>query len=776
MLTCALLLGQNGEAADKYSSGTKAWDTVTSNWGTSPGVYSGAVWADNDNAFLEGTAGTVSLGQSISINNLTISTASYAVDGGYTLSFGAGGSITNNADSVTYSCGIAGAPSVRVANPSVNNNVIFAPTASNMVLGAVTRPTDTYLTFAGTTTGNVIGSVIKGAQNAKVRFNGTGKWTVGNVYGGYVHIDSGDLVVNGELTSDYRQIEVRNGAVMHWNNPAAVKGPTSGSSSTLRFHIYGGSIDNSSGSAIATSTWDPAQRWAGDWVFVGSLGANSDLNMGAGPVTLTSDVTVTVSNSLATLTVGGAIGDGAVGYDLTKAGAGTLRLTGGGTYVGDTVVLAGTLSLDQVYLGDITSVRLTDGAVLNLDYVGTDEVIGVYTNGLEGPTGTWGALGSGADNETALITGTGMLSVPVPTVVPGVRWWDGGTTNIPSAGNQLSDGGDGSWNTSIKNWDAGAGVSHTNWNNSTNDLAIFKGVAGTVTLAEDISLGHILIDTDGYTIQGNALNFAPAGTITVTVNNVSISSGITGAPDIWPLRDVNDYLTLAPVGTNMTLGTIYRPTDDFVVLSGTTTGNTAVAIPRGQNNQKVHKSGSGAWTINGECYGGEVKVNDGTLICNGRLWETQWDIWINGGTLIANGTMEGSLRFDSGTLGGTAACDLAVSVPAGGTLAPGYPSGTMTVSNNCTIAGVLEINVDGSQHGRLDVDSGYALTISNATLNVNVGASVPATDLVIATYGTLNGEFAATNGIDTWEVDYNYQGGNAIALLPPAAGTVLIIR
>jgi len=48
--------------------------------------------------------------------------------------------------------------------------------------------------------------------------------------------------------------------------------------------------------------------------------------------------------------------------------------------------------------------------------------------------------------------------------------------------------------------------------------------------------------------------------------------------------------------------------------------------------------------------------------------------------------------------------------------------------------------------------------------------------VIIATYGTLIGEFAVTNGMDTWDIDYNYQGGNAIALLPPAAGTVLIIR
>lgn len=64
--------------------------------------------------------------------------------------------------------------------------------------------------------------------------------------------------------------------------------------------------------------------------------------------------------------------------------------------------------------------------------------------------------------------------------------------------------------------------------------------------------------------------------------------------------------------------------------------------------------------------------------------------------------------------------------------------------------------------------------ISNATLNVNVSAT-PATDLIIARYTTLNGEFGATNGIDSWAINYSYEG-NQIALIPPASGTVLIIR
>lgn len=89
-------------------------------------------------------------------------------------------------------------------------------------------------------------------------------------------------------------------------------------------------------------------------------------------------------------------------------------------------------------------------------------------------------------------------------------------------------------------------------------------------------------------------------------------------------------------------------------------------------------------------------------------------------------------------------------MPAEHTLAPGDPTGTLTVTGqNCAINGNLDITVDGAQNSTLAVDN--TLTISNATLNVNV-VSPPSGPVIIATYGTLSGEFAATNMISSWTV------------------------
>ena len=179
----------------------------------------------------------------------------------------------------------------------------------------------------------------KGHSNAKLYFNGTGTWTVGDVYAGEFYIDSGDLIVNGELTCNYRSIQLKPGAVLHYNNPGAVR-------SNNRFELRGGSLDNTSGASITESTYNPSQKWYADWTFIGSNGANSDLDFGTGAVTLQGNYEVTIQNAATTLTLGGEVADSVTTtYGITKAGLGTLALTGATNYKGNTTVAAGTLSL-----------------------------------------------------------------------------------------------------------------------------------------------------------------------------------------------------------------------------------------------------------------------------------------------------------------------------------------------------------------------------------------------------------------------------------------------
>ncbi len=193
------------------------------------------------------------------------------------------------------------------------------------------------ITYSGVVTGN--GGLAK---------QGAGTLTLGgsNTYGGGTTLSAGQL---------------------NLDNASALGAGT--------FTISGGTIGNTSGAAITLST-NNAQNWNGDFTFAGA----SDLNLGAGAVTMNASRTVTVASG--NLIVGGVIGGS--GCSLTKAGAGTLILGSvNNTYSGATSVTGGVLQLGVVpstatplvhftFDGAIgTSVPTTSGAVVNTGSLGT---------------------------------------------------------------------------------------------------------------------------------------------------------------------------------------------------------------------------------------------------------------------------------------------------------------------------------------------------------------------------------------------------------------------
>ncbi len=99
--------------------------------------------------------------------------------------------------------------------------------------------------------------------------------------------------------------------------------------------------------------------------------------------------------------------------------AGQTFAVSGGSLTLDTINLAGTLSISNPSFTDVSNVRLTTGASLNLTYSGTpDTVDTLFLDGVSQAAGTWGAMGSAAQHTSPLITGTGLLNVG--TFVPPV--------------------------------------------------------------------------------------------------------------------------------------------------------------------------------------------------------------------------------------------------------------------------------------------------------------------------------------------------------------------
>lgn len=113
----------------------------------------------------------------------------------------------------------------------------------------------------------------------------------------------------------------------------------------------------------------------------------------------------------AEVTINGVLSDYFTPRNLTKSGESTVVLIGNNTYQGDTSVEGGTLSISTAYLEDNADVYLVSGATFDLDFVGQDTIDSLFIDGVSQAVGTWGAVGSGATNESTLFTGSGMLLV-----------------------------------------------------------------------------------------------------------------------------------------------------------------------------------------------------------------------------------------------------------------------------------------------------------------------------------------------------------------------------
>jgi autotransporter-associated beta strand protein len=109
-------------------------------------------------------------------------------------------------------------------------------------------------------------------------------------------------------------------------------------------------------------------------------------------------------------TVGAKLG-GAAG--VLKTTGGSVQLSAVNSYTGDTKIAAGALGVTQPSLADVADLFLLTGATLdlNLDIGVVDTIHALFFDGVAQIAGTWGAIGSGALNESAYFTGAGKLLV-----------------------------------------------------------------------------------------------------------------------------------------------------------------------------------------------------------------------------------------------------------------------------------------------------------------------------------------------------------------------------
>jgi len=306
-----------------------------------------------------GTGNTLVLGDVVEARGGITPTYTLTGADGYTLQIGSG--ITGNGpipfdDNELYN---SNTPGVTLSIPGgleCNYNGGFTLTfggAGNIILGPIPQPTGTIalaLNSAGTIT----------LTGANTFTNGT-------------TLSAGTLALDSDTALGTGALNIGGGTALDATLPGIVQ------------------------------TNNNAQSWDGNFTFDGTY----SLNLGAGAVTLTGNRTVTVNAN--TLTVGGPISGG---YGITKAGAGTLLLSGRSTYSGATSVSNGVLEVSGS-VSSTSSVTVSAGGVFYL------------------ANGSLSVSGGVTNNGIFKLFGTTALSLTGPFINNGVLDLINGTQSLP---------------------------------------------------------------------------------------------------------------------------------------------------------------------------------------------------------------------------------------------------------------------------------------------------------------------------------------------------------
>jgi autotransporter-associated beta strand protein len=410
----------------------------------------GLVKTGTNTLTLSGTGS--SLGGTLSVNagTLNVPGGSAAFNGvsyvGYLTGTAAltmsGGSVSNNGDfrvggsdqsgtgfnasgSVTLSGATLSVGSLTIARGNNPQNAVSGLVTLNSG-STLNSEGDCLLDFAGGVSAKLV--VNGGTLNVATT---TKRWLIMSVWdtgAAEVDVNSGQLNVNAGTDIRFATqgnvgtnvFNLNGGAVTFYSDNATTVGGTGvvdlhqGNGTTVNntFNLNGGTL-TVSGILSANNAGTRAFNFNGgtlrpvadntSFLNLGSGSAAANVRNG-GAVIDTAGFNVTIPQALQHSAIAG---DNAVDGGVTKAGSGTLTLSGANTYTGGTTVKAGTLAFSLASLATNSTVSISNGAVLQLGFSTTNRVGALVLDGVTQSPGVYNST-----TTPGYLTGAGSLLVP----------------------------------------------------------------------------------------------------------------------------------------------------------------------------------------------------------------------------------------------------------------------------------------------------------------------------------------------------------------------------
>jgi autotransporter-associated beta strand protein len=534
------------------------------------------------------------------------------------------------------------------------NVTLFANSGGSVTLsGATLDLKNQTLTVDGTGSSTISGAMTNSTGSGKVIKNGTGSLTISgaNTNSGGVTLNAGTLNINN----------------------AAALGSTAGT-----FTIAGGTIDNTTGSAI---TVNYPVAWNGDFSFTGT----KDLTFATGAVTPSANRKITVNGG--NLTVNSIIGGGAI--SLTKAGVGTLVLGTANTFSSGATISQGRITWNaNAALGGTSGSPGTGGAVTLND---------ANTTASDTPSLLSSQAGTLPNNVTVANAGSGNPAT-IGNDAGNVSVSYSGTLTLNKAANLKCTNGPSSLAT-FSGKITGAGAPTI----TGGGVVRFGSTANDYSSDVTISFGTLRLNASGVIPDGSGkgtviLSPTSPNSATFDLNGFDetingLTSSGTGSSIVDNSSSTAKTLTVGTVGSN--------PDGTFAGVIQNSGAATSLALS---------KAGSGKLTLTGKStYGGGTTVTGGTLLVNGGSTGDS-----------SSGTGSGTVSVSSGaTLGGTGRIAGNVTFVSGAlaVFTQGSPlaiGGTLTVNAN-----VVHVNLPSNLGAGTYTLATYTSSGSSGAFNVN---------------------------------------------------------